>query len=260
MALPEPPTPSLPSSVTSSLLWSLLFLSLYSLLLWLHTQNHCCVCVCVFPLLSFLFSFFPSSLPCVSPRLWSSSQTCTTLSPLSCSYFAVLLSSSPSASYEPTPLFLWGFIHCLLPHVFSQKQHLHKKKPYNKNHLLIILSIKHLGSKLIPTNDTHSILKLPTFSNTSDFLKSLIWGKLLLGAKSEQDVTDLVLVQHDFPLAAVNWRLKRDKDLRRQREKNNDKWQEYHGPCIFHQSSCLPTSSEEGGSHGNTDKEGQSER
>ena len=59
-----------------------------SLLLWLCTF---CVCVCVWVLSPFFLSF----PPLVSPRLWSASQTCTTLFPLSCSSFAVPLSSSP---------------------------------------------------------------------------------------------------------------------------------------------------------------------
>ena len=72
----------------------------------------------------------------------------------------------------------------------------------------------------------------------------------------------LALVQHDFPPAAVNWRLERDKDLRGGERESRAMMNGKSSicPCIFHQSSCLPISFGEGSSHGNKDKGGQSEK
>lgn len=66
------------------------------------------------------------------------------------------------------------------------------------------------------------------------------------------------LVQRDFPLAAVNCGLERAKDLRG--NEHNDEWRAYHRPLYLPSVFLPPKSySKKDSSHGNRDKEGQSE-
>lgn len=105
-------SPCLPlaSSIASSLLWSLPFLSTsLTPSVATHTHEHC-LCECVFSP-----PFFLSFPPWVSPRLWSASQTCTSLSP----FLSLLCCSSVflyHASYTFVPL---GFLHCFLPYTYT---------------------------------------------------------------------------------------------------------------------------------------------
>ncbi len=172
----------LASSIASSLLWSLpsLFTGLTPSVV-IHTQT--------LPVYVFSPSFFLSFPPWVSPRLWSASQTCTSLSP-----FLFLLCRSPvflsHASYEPIPLFLWvsSIAYFLsFPHTNTSSQ-TYFSQPRSPGIILLIIPSKQryetrlefeiiLKCSLAP----EKYVELTPLSNTSDFVfESLIWGKQLL--------------------------------------------------------------------------------